>query len=54
MTQGCGDLCQILHIPEDQCEATTRTTSTMPFGVGWDGTSERNEDQFARILGELG
>ena len=31
---------------EDQCEATTRTTSTMPFGVGWDGTSERNEDQF--------
>ena len=27
-------LCQILHIPEDQCEATARTTSTMPLMLG--------------------
>ena len=27
-------LCQILHIPEDPCEATARTTSTMPLVLG--------------------
>ena len=27
-------LCQILHIPEDQCEATARTASTMPLLLG--------------------
>ena len=27
-------VCQILHIPEDQCEATARTASTMPLVLG--------------------
>ena len=27
-------LCQILHIPEGQCEATARTTNTMPLVLG--------------------
>ena len=27
-------LCQILHIPEDQCEATARIASTMPLVLG--------------------
>ena len=27
-------LCQILHIQEDQCEATARTASTMPLVLG--------------------
>ena len=52
--QGCGDVCAKY--------STSRKISVKPqqgppaqcLCVGWDGTSERSEDQFARVLGELG
>ena len=57
----CGAACTGQKVVCAKC-CTSRKISVKPqqghqhnaLGVGWDGTSERSEDQFARVLGELG